>query len=133
MKKIILFAILVVALSQLNAQNPIDQAKSATGASSFDVSSLSKGIMDQLGPALSLTDVQKPSVLTEVTSFLTKKKDILPLQATDKAGYTSKLSGLTNGLTGKLKTILTAAQMTKFLGLKPKAASATNVLSQLFY
>ena len=131
MKKILLFVVLAIAVYQSNAQNPIDQAKSAT--SSFNVSSIASGIMDKLGPALSLTDTQKPSVLTEVTSFLTKKKDILPLQTTDKASYASKLAGLTSGLTGKLKTILTAAQMTKFLGLKPKAASATNVLSQLFY
>ncbi len=59
--------------------------------------------MDKLGPALSLTDTQKPSVLTEVTSFLTKKKDILPLQATDKPTYTSKLAGPNQWVNRKIK------------------------------
>ena len=91
---------LAFAAYQSKAQSLPNQAKPIS-PSGFDVSSLSKSIMDVLGPSLSLTDTQKPSIASEVTSFLTKKKDILPLQATNKAGYTSKLSGLANGLTGK--------------------------------
>ena len=89
--------------------------------------------MSKLNPALSLTKEQQPKVLTAVTEFLKGKSEILNLAKSNKTQYSSKLGELTNGLLAKLKTVLTAAQYTKLLGLKPSTNNATNVLSQLFY
>lgn len=112
------------------APQAADAAKAAQG---FDVKSMANSIIGKLTPALGLSAVQKPNVLTAVTGFLKDKSGILGLAKTDKAAYATKFSGLQNGLFGKLKTILSVAQYTKFLGLKPKANDVTNVLSQLFY
>jgi hypothetical protein len=89
--------------------------------------------MGKLTPALGLTAAEKPSVASTVTDYLKSKATIMPLANTDKAAYASKSSSLVSGLGGKLKTILTVAQYAKFLGLKPKAPSAGNVLSSLFF
>lgn len=137
MKKIFfaLFA-LVIAQNLVSAQGILDKAKAgdvSSLASSFDVKSIASSVMGVLSPSLGLTSTESPSVLTEVTSLLTKKKDILGLQTTDKSAYTSKMSTLTSGFLGKMKTLLTAAKYAKLLGLKPKTASAGNVLSQLFF
>jgi hypothetical protein len=137
MKKIFIAAVvLILANSSINAQGILDKAKTgdvSSLASAFDVKSIAGSVMGALTPALGLTQTQQPSVLTQVTSLLTKKKDILPLQATDKASYISKLSALSGGFMTKIKGIITAAQYAKLLGLKPKTASSTNVLSQLFF
>ncbi|MEO5996436.1 MAG: hypothetical protein ABIN89_06895 [Chitinophagaceae bacterium] len=137
MKKIIVAFILFTAITTLtNAQDVLEKAKSGAASaagSSLDVKSVATSIMGALGPSLGLTDAEKTPVLTEVTSLLTKKKDILPLQMSDNAAYVSKFSALSSGFLGKMKGILTAAKYAKLLGLKPKTATATNVLSQLFF
>ncbi|WP_295124636.1 hypothetical protein [uncultured Chitinophaga sp.] len=127
--------LLLLAFSPLisSAQVTLDKAKSAAQAGGIDVNSAANAILGKLTPALGLSAAQKPNVLTAVTGFLKDKSGIMGLLNTDKAAYTSKLTGLQNGLFGKLKGILSLAQYTKFLGLKPKAADAANVLTQLFY
>jgi len=128
------FAGLVPAV---NAQNPLDKVKAQVPAAAtnagFNVKSIASGIMSKLGPSLALSAIQKPKVLSTVTDFLNKKSGILGLATSDKAQYAAKLAGLNTGLLDKMKGILTASQYTQFLGLKPKAASATNPLSQLFF
>lgn len=109
------------------------QVLDAAKAQGFDVKSMANSILGKLTPALGLSAVQKPGVLNAVTGFLTDKSGIMGLAKTDKAAYASKFAGLQNGLLGKLKTILSVAQYTKFLGLKPKTNDVTNVLSQLFF
>lgn len=114
-------------------QNAAAKATTASKSAGFDVNSLSSGIMSKLTSGLALTNIQKPEVLKMVTSFLQQKSSILSLASTDKTKYASKLSGLTSDLKSKLKRVLTTAQFTKFLSLKPQTNTATNVLSQLFY
>ncbi|MGX5820511.1 hypothetical protein ACWKWU_20105 [Chitinophaga lutea] len=136
MKKLLLllsFAGLAVSVS---AQSVLDQASKATKAaqsSGFDVKGLTSSILGQLTPSLGLTEAQKPGVTSAISGFLKDKSGIMGLQNTDKAAYASKFSGLQSGLFGKLKTLLTVSQYTKFLGLKPKSNVATNALSQLFF
>jgi len=98
-----------------------------------NIGSVKDAIMGKLTPTLGLTAAQKPSVSTQVTDYLKSKAEIMPLANTDKTAYASKSGSLISGLGGKLKTILTTAQYAKFLGLKPKAPSAGNVLSSLFF
>lgn len=132
MKKIFAALLLVSVTSSVTfAQSSVlDKAKSTAQAAGLDVNGIANSVLGKLSPALSLTETQKPSVLTAVTGFLKDKSGIMN---TDKAGYASKFAGLQGGLFKKLKTLLTVAQYTKFLGLKPKTNDATNALSQLFF
>jgi hypothetical protein len=111
-------------------------AKTATIAAStagFNVSSITKGVMGSLTPSLGLSSAQSPKVTDIVSGFLSKKAEILPLAKSNPTAYASKFGSLFGGMKSKLGTVLTAAQMTKFMGLKPKTSSATNVLSNLFF
>ncbi len=99
----------------------------------LNIDGTANAILSKLSPALSLTATQQPKILNLVTSFIKQKVNILPLQQSNPAAYTTKFGSMKNGLTSKLKTILTAAQFSKFLGLKPSTNDANNVLSQLFF
>lgn len=141
MKQIFAVAFLLAVTSAAFAQSSLPKpaaisnqaADAAKATQGFDVKSLATSVMGKLTPALGLSAVQKPSVLNAVTGFLKDKSGILGLAKTDKAAYATKFAGLQNGLFGKLKTILSVAQYTKFLGLKPKTNDVTNALSQLFF
>jgi hypothetical protein len=121
MKKILLLSIAFMATTFIFAQG------------SFDVKALTSEIMGKLNPALILTAEQKPTVNEVVTNFLNRKLEIIPLQKSDAASYTSKFNVLNGDLINQLKDILTAKQMSGFLGLKPRANTPGNVLSQLFF
>ena len=141
MKKIYLifalsFGFLLSANAQVSTSSLKSVAKKATTAATatgIDVNSVSEKVMTKLTTALALTKDQQPKVLSTVTNFLKSKSEILPLATSDKSKYTTQLNALTSNLTSKLKPVLTTAQYTKFLGLKPTANTASNVLSQLFY
>jgi hypothetical protein len=98
-----------------------------------DLGALGKNIATELGTKLLLNQMQGTKVGQLVTTFLTAKSAILPLLKTDPMGFSSKLSGAQGDLMGGLKTVLSAQQMTNFMGLKPKTNDATNVLSNLFF
>lgn len=142
MKVLILAAALTITSSVAFSQGFLKKVQSAASANNISTSSLPSlsnigsvkdAIMGKLTPSLGLTAAEKPSVSTQITDYLKSKSEIMPLANTDKTAYASKSSSLISGLGGKLKTILTAAQYAKFLGLKPKAPSASNVLSSLFF
>jgi hypothetical protein len=142
MKVLLAALILSFTSSFAFSQGILSKVKSAAASKSISTSSLPSlnniggvkdAIMSKLGPTLGLTPAQKPAVSTDVTDYLKSKANIIPLANTDKTAYASKSSSLISGLSGKLKTALTAAQYAKFLGLKPAAPSATNVLSSLFF
>lgn len=124
-------------VSVAHAQNPLDKVKapipSAATNARFNVKSIASGIMSKQGPSLALSAIQKPKVLSTVTDFLNKKSGILGLAKSYKAQYADKLACLNTGLRDKMKGILTASLYTQFLGLKTKAPSPTNPLSQLFF
>jgi hypothetical protein len=98
-----------------------------------DLGALGKNIATELGTKLLLNQIQGTKVGQLVTSFLAAKSAILPLLKTDPMGFASKLSGAQGDLMGGLKTVLSAQQMTNFMGMKPKTNDATNVLSSLFF
>jgi hypothetical protein len=134
MKKTLLLCALFASLSfATNAQDLLKKASSAASAAGFDVKSLTSGIMSKLTPKLGLTSKEKPGVTSAVSSFLGDKANILSLKQSDPASYSTKQSGLFNTLKSKLGGILLAGQMNKFLGLKPKTDSPSNILSNLFY
>ena len=134
MKKLFFsIAILWVASTGFAQSDILNKASSAASSAGFNVSSLTKGIMGKLSPALSLTSTQTPKVTSAVSTYLTGKSKILSLASSDKGQYTQKQSGLFNTLKTKLTGILLQNQMNKFLGLKPATNTPTNVLSQLFY
>ncbi|WP_212003522.1 hypothetical protein [Chitinophaga sp. HK235] len=137
MKKVI-FPLLCACYVSLtvNAQSLLDPPKkTAAGLQNQlgNAGGLAGSILGKLTPALGLTAEQQPKVSNLLTSFIQRKAGILPLQQSNPAAYASKFGLLQSGLFSKLKLVLTAAQYTKFLGLKPKTNDATNVLSQLFF
>jgi hypothetical protein len=135
MKKIIVSFVVLIAFKTSNAQlgDLAKKASSVASASGFNVNSSTNSIMGQLTNQLSLTKDQQPKVSSAVTSFLTEKAKILPLQNTNTSAYNNKFGGLFNGLKGKLAGILLQNQMNKFLGLRPAKPTVGNVLSQLFF
>jgi beta-glucosidase-like glycosyl hydrolase len=135
-KLLILLAIGLSLQSAAQAQDVMNTAKNASKAASnagFDVTNLTKGIMGKMIPTLALSGTQQSSVSSSITSFLTQKSGILSLKNSNPAAYATKFASLFGGLKSKLGGILTAAQMTKFLGMKPKTNDVTNVMSNLFY
>ncbi|MBC9929544.1 hypothetical protein [Chitinophaga qingshengii] len=138
MKKVLLpmLCVCFFTATSVQAQSILDQAKNAAGTTQnplINTSGIAGSILQKLTPALGLSAVQQPKVSNLLTNFLKQKAGIMPLQQTNPASYASKFAGLQGGLFSKLKLLLTAAQYTKFLGLKPKTNDATNVLSQLFF
>lgn len=138
MKILFLAVALTIVSSAAFSQGLLKKLQSAAPSTSSlpslsNISSVKDAIMSKLTPSLGLTAVQKPAVSADITDYLKSKAGIMPLANTDKTAYASKSSGLISGLSGKLKTALTVAQYAKFLGLKPAAPSATNVLSSLFF
>lgn len=127
------FGMLLSSNAQISTSSLKNTAKKVSTATGLDVNAVSEKIMSKLTTALTLTKDQQPKVLATVTNFLKSKSEILALAGSDKSKYNTQLNALTTDLTSKLKPILSAAQYTKFLGLKPTTNTATNVLSQLFY
>lgn len=122
MKKTLLVIIAFIATTFIYAQS-----------GGIDVKLLTPQIMEKLTPALSLTPDQKVNVNEAIAVFLSKKAEILALQKSDPAGYTSKFNLLNGDLINKLKDIVSAKQMGNFLSLRPKVNTSSNVLSQLFF
>ncbi|MDQ6472483.1 hypothetical protein RB619_17715 [Flavobacterium sp. LHD-80] len=137
-KKLLIVAVLLGAISFANAQSVGDLTKAASKASTaavpaFDVASLSNQVMGVLSPKLKLTDAQKPAVNTLVNETLNKKKNILPTMATDKAGYTSKMTANRESFIAKMKKNISPTQFDALTSLLPKSASAVTPLAKMLY
>lgn len=142
-KKFLIIAMLFGAFTYSNAQSIGDMTKAAgttatkqattSAANSFDVAGISNQVMGYLSPKLKITDAQKPAVNSLVNELLNKKKNILPLAATDKAGYASKMTGLRNLFPSKMKGILDAGQYASLLGIMPKSASSASPLTKMLF
>jgi hypothetical protein len=83
--------------------------------------------------ALAVGTDKKAGLTSAIGGFLKQKQGILGLAKTDPAKYLSQFNPLQQGLFGKLKGILGAANFTKFLGLKPAGGNPANLLSNLFF
>nr|WP_315157876.1 hypothetical protein [uncultured Flavobacterium sp.] len=127
------FALSSKAQISLNDVNKATEVGSKAALSSFDVSSISSQILGTLKPNLKLTPEQIPQVTSIVTELLNKKKNALPMMASNKAGYNSVMSGIQSAFPSKMKTVLKAQQYSALLGLIPKSPSSTNVLSKLLF
>lgn len=130
--------VLFGTISLTNAQGVGDITKAANKASkiatpSFDVASISNQVMGLLNPKLKLTDAQKPIVNSLVNEALNKKKNILPTMATDKSGYTSKMTGNRESFIAKMKKNISPTQFTALTALLPKSASVASPLAQMLY
>lgn len=136
MKKSILSGLFVVLVSNfLTAQVSLNDLKSAApvATSAFDVSSISKQIVGYLQPTLKLTPIQVPLVTSAVTGLLNRKKSVLPSMLSDKAGYSSAMSGIQKDFPTKMGSILNKEQNTGLSKLIPTKPSATNILSKMLF
>lgn len=102
-------------------------------APAMNIEGTSNSILSKLDKALTLTDVQKPRLLTIITNYLRQKVNIQPLQQSNEKAYATKLNSMQNGLQTKLKAVLSQQQYADYQALKPKTFDETNVLSHLFY
>ncbi|KAF2511366.1 hypothetical protein EYY60_08010 [Flavobacterium zhairuonense] len=137
-RRVLLVMVLFGTITLANAQSVGDLTKAASKASqtavpSFDVASISNQVMGLLNPKLKLTDAQKPIVNSLVNETLNKKKNILPTMATDKAGYTSKMTANRESFLTKMKKNITPAQFSTLTSLLPKSASSASALAQMLY
>lgn len=137
-KRLLILMVLFGTISLTNAQGVGDITKAANKASkiatpSFDVASISNQVMGLLNPKLKLTDAQKPIVNSLVNEALNKKKNILPTMATDKSGYTSKMTGNRESFIAKMKKNISPTQFTALTALLPKSASVASPLAQMLY
>ena len=82
-------------------------------------------------PSIKLNACTKPTVTSIVEDFLVQKATALATQITNPTAAQTKVGKPVSDLKSNSGTILTVAQLPKFTTLK--LASATNVLSQLFY
>ena len=136
MKKILVLTSILITLvgSGLYSQSALNKAKQTPidVLPISDVAASTNDLMSILKTKLALSDAQSPKITGLLTDFLKSKSGILSLAKTNPADYLSKFGGLQNKLFGGLKTALSAAQYTKFLGLKPKASDSENLLNHLF-
>lgn len=145
-KKLLITAILLGSLSFANAQSVGDITKAASSAStaastattaatkSFNVASISKEVMNLLGPKLKLSQAQIPAVTALVNETLNKKKNILPTMATNKASYNSKMTTNRESFISKMKKTISPAQFQALTALLPKSAAAVaSPLVQMLY
>ncbi|WP_026729944.1 hypothetical protein [Flavobacterium denitrificans] len=137
-KRLLIVMVLLGTISLANAQSVGDITKAANKASqtavpAFDVASISNQVMGLLNPKLKLTDAQKPIVNSLVNETLNKKKNLLPTMATNKAGYTSKMTANRESFIAKMKKNITPAQFSALTSLLPKSASSASALAQMLY
>lgn len=137
-RRVLLVMVLFGTITLANAQSVGDLTKAASKASqtavpSFDVASISNQVMGLLNPKLKLTDAQKPIVNSLVNETLNKKKNILPTMATNKAGYTSKMTANRESFLSKMKKNISPTQFTALTSLLPKSASSASALAQMLY
>lgn len=134
MKKILFLITIFIAMcgSGLHAQKGLPKQTPIDVLPITNVAETTSGLMGILKTKLALSDAQSPKITGLITDFLKSKSGILSLAKSNPADYLSKFGGIQNKLFGGLKTALSAAQYTKFLGLKPKASDTDNLLSHFF-
>ena len=128
------FVLLLCSAISSKAQISLNDVNKATAVgskalSSFDVSGISSQILGTLKPKLNLTPEQVPQVTSIVTELLNKKKNALPMMASNKAGYNSVMSGIQSAFPSKMKTVLKAQQYATLLGLMPVIVLAIYLVS----
>ena len=133
MKKMLLLTsiLIVITSSGLLAQKP-DKQTPIEVLPIKDISETTNGLMGILKTKLALSDPQSPKITGLLTDFLKSKSGIISLASSNPAEYLSKFGGIQSKLFDGLKTALSGAQYTKFLGLKPKASDSENLLNHLF-
>ena len=128
LRKLLVAGLLMCFSTLASAQ--LDLNKAAAG---FDVKKLTQSIMTTLTSKVGLSTAQVSAVTQLISQFLTKKSSIMPLAKAQPAEYQSKFEAEQKTLFDKLKGSVSADQFTKFLNLKPKKASSTDAISQLFF
>lgn len=119
-----------ISMKKLNSE-PTSTIKAPS--TTFDVNGLTSQIVNSLQPKLKLTNDQVPQVTNTITGLLNKKKKAIPLITTDKAGYSSIMTGIQSAFPSKMKTILKPEQYSSLLSLIPKKPSSTNILSKMLF
>jgi hypothetical protein len=139
MKKAILLLLLCLGVVAMdvraqaagNRNRPALQQKNVLPVD--DIPGTAAAITSLLKPKLAISDSQTPKITGIISDFLKSKSGIIPLAQSNPTEYNSKFSALQGRLFSALKPVFTAAQYSKFMGLKPKTSSTGNLLSHLFF
>lgn len=123
----------IQAQISLNDVNKATSVASKAATSSFDVGAIGSQIVNSLQSKIQLNPEQVTQTTSIVTELLNKKKNALPMLATNKAGYQKVMSGIQTAFPSKMKSILKAQQYASLLQLIPKSSSSTNILSKLLF
>lgn len=131
MKKILFIAALAIGGGSLHSyaqSNILNTVANASGAIKTvqqisNVASAAKEISGTLTKTLGLTSLQNTKLLSVFTKHITGTNGIASLAKSNVTSYATKLLGLNTGTLNSLKTIMTAAQYAKLLGLGPKSGS----------
>ena len=98
MKKMMIIVLFTTILTTVKAQSILNKAKGVATTAGFDVTTLTKGITDQLTAKLGLSATQLPKVTNAVTTFMQAKSQILPLLKTNTDEYGKKQTAIFNNL-----------------------------------
>lgn len=125
-------------LSAMVVMTSVNSCSSLQGASGFqgiskiaNIAATASEIANVLGPTLGLNTSQKSATSSIISDYIGGTNNIASLFNTDKKSYLSQLTSLNSGTLGKLKTVFTAAQYAKLLGLGGKKSSASSLVSNL--
>jgi hypothetical protein len=130
MKRNILSVILLALACHVQAQINVNKPAPVVG---FEPSVIGRNIMDQLTPALKLTNDQNSRVTILVGQFLTKKAEFVDQMQTEPDGYRDKFAALEKTFMAGMKKALKPAQFSQFMLLKPAEPDIDKPISQLFY
>ena len=139
MKKVLIIAALLAGGSNMHTfaqNNLLNTVAAASGAVKTvqkisNVASTAKEISNALSKTLGLDLTQNNKLVNTFTKHITGTNSIASLANSNMASYASKLLGINTGTLNSLKTIMTAAQYAKLLGLGGSKGTTSSLLGAL--
>ena len=123
----------VYTFSQGNLLNTVSAATKTvkTVQKISNVAATAKEISGVLGKTLGLDLTQNNKLTNIFTKHITGTNGIASLANSNMASYASKLMGINTSTMGSLKTLLTAAQYAKLLGLGGSKGTTSSLLGAM--
>ncbi|MNS57382.1 hypothetical protein D3C72_902660 [compost metagenome] len=139
MKKALFIAAILFGGSSVHTfaqNNLLNTVASAAGAVKTvqkisNVAATAKEISGVLSKTLGLNTAQNGKLMNIFTKHITGTNSISSLANSNMASYASKLLGINTGTLSSLKTLMTAAQYAKLLGLGGSKGSTSSLLGAL--
>jgi len=98
-----------------------------------DIPGTASAITSFLKPKLAISDAQSPKVIGQISEFLKTKSAFIEQAKSNPTEYIARFNSAQARFQSELRAVLTPAQYSKFLDLKPKSSDSGNLLSHLFF